>query len=78
MHRSKPKRSKEDKERRARIQRGGLGVNVKAVKDKKLKGRLKYSEKLFKESQDKAAKISEWLLPSDSGILEAEGGLCMH
>ena len=74
MQRTKPKRSKDDKERRARLQRGGLGVNIKSIKDKKLKGRMKYVEKLFKESQDKAAKISEWLLPSDSGLLEAEGG----
>ncbi len=69
------KRSKEEKERRARLERGGpsLGVNVKSIKDKKLKGKLKHVEKVVRDAQQKAAKVSEWLLPSDSGLLEAEG-----
>ena len=66
------KRSKDDKERRQRLQRG-LGINVKSIKDKKLKGQLKHVEKVVKEAQAKAAKVSEWLLPSDNGLMEAEG-----
>ena len=68
----RPKRSKDDKERRLRLQRG-LGVNVKSIKDKKLKGKLSHVEKVVREAQAKAAKVSEWLLPSESGMLEAEG-----
>jgi|LauGreSBDMM110SN_4_FD.fasta_scaffold36403_3 hypothetical protein len=73
LHGGLRKRSKDDKERRQRLQRGGLGINVKSIKDKKLKGQLKHVEKVVKEAQAKAAKVSEWLLPSDSGLLEAEG-----
>ncbi|GAX74039.1 hypothetical protein CEUSTIGMA_g1489.t1 [Chlamydomonas eustigma] len=69
---AKKSHAKDDKERRLRLQRG-QGVNVKSIKDKKLKGRLKHVEKIVREAQEKAAKVSEWLLPSDTGILEAEG-----
>jgi len=64
--------SAEEKQRLARLKRGP-GVNVKGIQDKKLKGKLRHVEKVYREAQEKAAKISEWLLPSESGALEAEG-----
>ncbi|KAF5834675.1 WD40-repeat-containing domain protein [Dunaliella salina] len=51
----------------------GPGVALKKITDKKLKGRLKHSERLFQESQAKASKVTEWLQPSEPGYLEAEG-----
>lgn len=55
-----------------RIQRGP-GISVKRIADKKLRGQLKHTETVFRQSQAKAIKVNEWLLPSDSGFLEAEG-----
>ncbi len=69
------KRSKapaDDKERAARIKRGP-GVDVKRITDKKLKGKLRHAEKLYKDAQAKAIKANEWLLPTEAGYLQAEG-----
>jgi len=46
---------------------------TRQIPDKKLKGQLRYSEKLATEAAQKAAKAEEWLLPSETGVLEAEG-----
>ena len=46
---------------------------TRQISDKKLKGQLRYSEKLAAEAAQKAAKAEEWLLPSEAGLLEAEG-----
>jgi hypothetical protein len=43
------------------------------IEDKKLKGRLRYSEKVVADAQAAAAKVEEWLLPGEAGELEAEG-----
>jgi hypothetical protein len=43
------------------------------IEDKKLKGRLRYTEGVVREAQAAAAKVGEWLLPSEAGALEAEG-----
>jgi len=51
----------------------GPGVELKKLKDKKLKGKLKHAETVYKEAQVKAIKANEWLLPSEAGFLEAEG-----
>jgi hypothetical protein len=51
----------------------GPGVALKKITDKKLKGRLKHNERLYRESQAKASKVNEWLQPSEAGYLEAEG-----
>jgi U3 small nucleolar RNA-associated protein 7 len=45
-----------------------------AVGDRKLKGQLRYSERLFAESSRAGAKVGEWLAPGEAGALEAEGG----
>lgn len=45
------------------------------IEDKKLKGRLRYTEGLVAEAQQAAAKVEEWLLPSEAGTLEADGPL---
>ena len=45
------------------------------IEDKKLKGRLRYSERVFADAQLQAAKVDEWLLPADAGALEADGPL---
>lgn len=41
--------------------------------DKKLKGRLKYTESVIRDAQLQAAKVDAWLLPEEAGSLEAEG-----
>ena len=71
--RRKPKKTADDKERAKRLDRGP-GVNVKQLKDKKLKGKLKHAERVYREAQAKATKANEWLLPADAGYLETEGG----
>lgn len=43
------------------------------IEDKKLKGKLRYTERLVGEAQAAAAKVDEWLLPAEPGELEAEG-----
>jgi U3 small nucleolar RNA-associated protein 7 len=43
------------------------------IEDKKLKGKLRYSERVVREAQAAAAKVDEWLLPAEAGGLEAEG-----
>lgn len=43
------------------------------ITDKKLQGKLRYSERLVAEAQEAAAKVDEWLLPGEAGELEAEG-----
>lgn len=43
------------------------------IADKKLKGRLRYTESVVREAQDQASKVASWLLPADAGSLEAEG-----
>lgn len=68
----RPKKSREQREAAARLQRGP-GVQVRGLKDKKLKSKLSHAERLYRESQQKAVKINEWLLPSEAGSLEAEG-----
>lgn len=67
----------------------GTPIATKAIPDLKLRSKLKYTERcagnthpplpatpppsLFREAQDGAARVSEWLLPGDAGSLEAEG-----
>lgn len=51
----------------------GKGVSLKNLKDKKLKGKLATKEALYKRSARNAAKVEQWLLPSEGGYLEAEG-----
>lgn len=46
---------------------------VRHISDKKLKGKMLHTENLLRESNKAAAKINEWLKPSDAGYLEAEG-----
>ena len=46
---------------------------TRQISDRKLKGQLRYSEKLAAEAAQKATKAEEWLLPSEAGLLEAEG-----
>jgi U3 small nucleolar RNA-associated protein 7 len=44
------------------------------ITDRKLQGRLRYSEGVFRDAQTRAAKANDWLLPDDdAGALEAEG-----
>lgn len=72
----KEKRTKTDEEKAlGKRLRRGLGVSVKQLKDKRLKGKLRHDEKVVAEAQSKAAKVNEWLLPSEAGLLEAEGGI---
>lgn len=61
-----------EKEKNARIKRGP-GIEVKKIQDKKLKGKVKYTERVFLEAQQKTIKINDWLLPTEGGLLEADG-----
>jgi len=47
--------------------------NPPQIMDKKLKGKLRYSESLVRSAQAHAAKVDSWLLPGEAGALEAEG-----
>ncbi|KAL6757695.1 WD40-repeat-containing domain protein [Haematococcus lacustris] len=67
----KQRRSKEDKAKAARLDKGP-GVHIKKVIDKKLKGKLRHAEAVFREAHEKAVKANEWLLPAEAGFLEAE------
>lgn len=46
---------------------------VSQIEDKKLKGRLRYTESVVRDAQAQAAQVEEWLLPAEAGSLEAEG-----
>lgn len=46
---------------------------MKGIQDKKLRGKVKYTERLASDAQFLAAKADEWLLPAEAGSLEAEG-----
>jgi len=63
---------KEKRERQKSFQRG-LPVSTKKIGDKKLKGKLKYTERIVREAQENAAKVNDWLLPQEAGSLEPEG-----
>ena len=43
------------------------------INDKKLKGKMRHTERLNSEAATAAAKTDEWLLPAEAGTLEAEG-----
>jgi hypothetical protein len=43
------------------------------VSDRKLKGQLKHTERLYKQSNKAAAHINQWLAPAEAGFVEAEG-----
>ncbi|KAL4534869.1 hypothetical protein Ndes2526A_g05736 [Nannochloris sp. 'desiccata'] len=53
--------------------RRGQPIATKNIEDKKLKGRLQYSEGVVRQAQVQAAKVNDWLLPGEAGSLEAEG-----
>lgn len=46
---------------------------VVQISDKKLKGKMRHTERLSSEAAVAAAKTDEWLLPAEAGTLEAEG-----
>jgi hypothetical protein len=46
---------------------------LQAVPDRKLKGQLKHTERLYKEANQVAARVNTWLAPADAGFLETEG-----
>ncbi|CAI9091236.1 OLC1v1026204C1 [Oldenlandia corymbosa var. corymbosa] len=51
----------------------GDGINLEALRDKKLKGQLRVREDLNKKSAKAAALIEKWLMPGGGGYLIAEG-----
>ncbi|PSC71469.1 WD40 repeat [Micractinium conductrix] len=53
--------------------RRGPEVATRHIEDRKLKGKLRYTERVVSEAQQAAAKVDEWLLPAEPGELEAEG-----
>ena len=61
-----------DDKRLSKFARGDA-ISTKRLTDKKLKGKLRYSEKLVREATASAAQADEWLLPAEAGGLEAEG-----
>ncbi|KAK9868056.1 hypothetical protein WJX84_006070 [Apatococcus fuscideae] len=69
------KRQKVDHDKAARIKkfRRGDPLATSKIPDKKLKGNLRYQERLANEAAELAAKADEWLLPGLAGALEADG-----
>ncbi|KAK9841569.1 hypothetical protein WJX74_008074 [Apatococcus lobatus] len=69
------KRQKVDPDLTARITkfRRGDPLATSKIPDRKLKGTLRYQERLANEAAELAAKADDWLLPSTAGGLEAEG-----
>lgn len=43
------------------------------VPDRKLRGQLKHTERLYAEANKAAARVNEWLAPAEGGFLETEG-----
>lgn len=58
-------------ERMAKFKRGPA-VATRGIPDKKLKSKMRYSERLADEAAYTAAKAEKWLLPSEPGELEVE------
>ncbi|KAM7519008.1 hypothetical protein LguiB_017970 [Lonicera macranthoides] len=52
----------------------GEGADLEALQDKKLKGQLAVREVLYGKSAKAAVKAEKWLMPTEGGYLEAEGG----
>lgn len=67
------KRTKEEKEIIERLTRG-TGIKVKAITDKKLKGRLRHAERIVREAQEKAAKVCS-AMHTVNGHMEACKGV---
>lgn len=69
------KQSHEDKEWKSAVAKYARGEapHTKHMADKKLKSKLKESEKLLEEAATTAARAERWLLPAEAGTLEAEG-----
>eukprot|EP00898_Chlorokybus_atmophyticus_P001320 jgi/Chlat1/2189/Chrsp17S02743 len=57
----------------SRKYRNGPVIATKAIKDKKLKGKLKSVESIYDEAAVRNAQAEKWLLPAEGGFLEAEG-----
>lgn len=51
----------------------GEAVATRAIHDKKLKGKLRHTERITRAAQAAATKVERWLLTEDVGTLEAEG-----
>ncbi|KAL3140161.1 hypothetical protein ABBQ38_004438 [Trebouxia sp. C0009 RCD-2024] len=68
----KRKRRKELNQKVAKFKRGEP-IQIKQISDKKLKGKMRHTERLSSEAAVAAAKTDEWLLPAEAGTLEAEG-----
>jgi hypothetical protein len=50
-----------------------LGVAVRGLKDKKLKGQVTRTNRKSSQAELDAQKVQEWLQASDAGYVEAEG-----
>jgi ribosomal protein L7/L12 len=50
----------------------GEGIAIKSIEDKKLKGKVKRSERITGRALEEAKKVYEWLKPCEQGLLEAE------
>ncbi|KAK9803205.1 hypothetical protein WJX73_003153 [Symbiochloris irregularis] len=70
--RVKKRKREPDAGRLAKFQRGP-GVATRKIRDKKLQGQLHHTEQLSKDAAAQAARVDEWLLPSEAGLLETEG-----
>ncbi|CAL5021803.1 unnamed protein product [Urochloa decumbens] len=53
----------------------GKGADLKALRDKKLRGQLTVKEKLYGQSAKAAAKAEQWLMPTEGGFLEPDDDL---
>lgn len=53
--------------------RGGSAARPRGPGLPRSQGQMKYRERLYKEARHQAAKVGQWLLPAEAGVLEAEG-----
>ncbi|GAQ78070.1 WD40 repeat-like superfamily protein [Klebsormidium nitens] len=67
------KQQQKDTRKKAVKYNRGPQTKLKGIQDKKLKGQLRATEKLYGEAATSAAKVEQWLLPAEAGFLEAEG-----
>lgn len=63
----------ESKSSKKKAKKPKADAYLQAVPDRKLKGQLKHTERLYKEANQVAARVNTWLAPADAGFLETEG-----
>lgn len=72
------RRRDESKSSKKKAKNSKADAYLQAVPDRKLKGQLKHTERLYKEANQVAARVNTWLAPADAGFLETEGAVLVY